>query len=429
MNLMVRLTLVAESHDCIWVIGDKSLIESGIALLAGWRQLLDHLSDDRGALISLSRRNTALPVSATVQGGRSIVAMVEPATSAAPGDQMRLLAGEVADPVASYRELPAWKERAAAALRISFGERSTWVGRFDVATRDLALPAPALAESWDVFEFEEGVRKAAALLVGAAAELDGSPAPARRIAPDRLRQEIAESLAQHVKAYDLAEVCVTLGLAPCGEHEDPSRSKRVYAKQRLIGINGNALLKVGRAVVEDYDDPELEALVEQFNMQLNAQNTPGAAGSAERLAELTDWPAVQRAWTASSEKLLTDPEGAITAARTMLESVCKHICDERGAAYESGWDLAKLYKAAAASMDIAPDQHTEQVIKQILSGVSSIVGGLAALRNSMSDAHGKGKRSVRPAVRHAKLAVNAAYTVAGFLIDTHAEKAKVNAAS
>lgn len=151
---------------------------------------------------------------------------------------------------------------------------------------------------------------------------------------------------------------------------------------------------------------------------------PGAMAASDRLQDLEDWDAVRRSWDAALDKVVKDPEGAITATRTTLESVCKHICDERGAAYDDGWDLAKLYKAAAAVMDIAPDQHTEQIIKQILSGVTTVVGGLAAIRNSLSDSHGRGKSSVRPAPRHAKLAVNAGFAVAGFLIDTHVEKPK-----
>lgn len=149
---------------------------------------------------------------------------------------------------------------------------------------------------------------------------------------------------------------------------------------------------------------------------------PGATAAGKALAKLTDWTAVTRAWQAALDKVDTDPEGAITATRTMLESICKHICDERNAIYEDGWDLARLYKAAASSMEIAPDQHSEQIIKQILTGVTTVVGGLAAMRNTLSDAHGKSKRSVRPAPRHAKLAVNAGFAVAGFLIDTHVEK-------
>ena len=48
------------------------------------------------------------------------------------------------------------------------------------------------------------------------------------------------------------------------------------------------------------------------------------------------------------------------------------------------------------------------------------------MRNALSDAHGRGKRSVGPAPRHAKLAVNAGFAIAGFLIDTHVEKPPVS---
>jgi hypothetical protein len=170
-----------------------------------------------------------------------------------------------------------------------------------------------------------------------------------------------------------------------------------------------------------YDLPSAEDRAALRAMLLQG-SAPGATAAGSALAKLTDWTAVARAWEAALAKVDTDPEGAITATRTMLESVCKHICDERGASYEEGWDLAKLYKAAASCMDVAPDQHSEQIIKQILSGVATVVSGLAAMRNALSDAHGKSKRSVRPAPRHAKLAVNSGFAVAGFLIETHVEK-------
>jgi hypothetical protein len=161
---------------------------------------------------------------------------------------------------------------------------------------------------------------------------------------------------------------------------------------------------------------------EALRTMLLDDTTPGATAAGTALAKLTDWTAVTKAWQAALGKVSSDPEGAITATRTMLESICKHICDERAAAYDDGWDLARLYKAAASSMEIAPDQHSEQIIKQILTGVTTVVAGLAAMRNTLSDAHGKGKRSVRPAPRHAKLAVNSGFAIAGFLIDTHVEK-------
>jgi hypothetical protein len=323
------------------------------------------------------------------------------------------LAEEVVDPTAIYKSISAWRERSLVALSHATPSLALRAIEFEAATRELTLPDPELPESWDVWQFEESVRKAAAILVGAAAELDRQAAIANGpVTPDAVRNAIASALAEHVKSYDLPGICVGLGLS-AGDESEAFSSKRVYVKSRLIEKRGDDLLEIGRMVMDDYGDVELGDLLQRFRAQLGIHASPGAALVGESLSLFTDWSGVQRTWTAALEKVVSDPDGAITAARTMLESVCKHICDERGVTYESGWDLSRLYKAAASAMNVAPDQHAEQVIKQILSGVSSVVGGLAALRNSMSDAHGQGKRSVRPAPRHAKLAVNAAFAVRG----------------
>ncbi|MDR6378913.1 abortive infection family protein [Paraburkholderia caledonica] len=58
------------------------------------------------------------------------------------------------------------------------------------------------------------------------------------------------------------------------------------------------------------------------------------------------------------------------------------------------------------------------VFTQILGGCQSVVEGLGALRNKLSDAHGKGKRAVKPAARHAELAVNLSGALALYLLAT-----------
>lgn len=177
----------------------------------------------------------------------------------------------------------------------------------------------------------------------------------------------------------------------------------------------------------DYDGPikygmPAEEKIGKLRSLLLADGTPGATAAGEGLAKLEDWQAVTKSWSAALTKVTTDPDGAITATRTTLESICKHICEERSVVYEDAWDLTRLYKTTASAMEVSPDQHTEQIIKQILSGATTVVGGLAGMRNALSDAHGRGKGSVSPAPRHAKLAVNTGFAIAGFLIDTHVEK-------
>jgi hypothetical protein len=146
--------------------------------------------------------------------------------------------------------------------------------------------------------------------------------------------------------------------------------------------------------------------------QLAADTLINASNSAE----------IQLAWQKALDRRASDPEGAITAARSLLESTCKHILDEGGVAYEDSEDLPALYRSVAKELDLAPAAHSEQVFKQILGGCQSVVEGLGALRNRHSDAHGKGKAAAKPGGRHAELAVNLAGSMADFLIATWNER-------
>ncbi len=127
---------------------------------------------------------------------------------------------------------------------------------------------------------------------------------------------------------------------------------------------------------------------------------------------------IQDAWQKALDRRATDAEGAITAARTLLESVCKHILNAAGTTYDDTADLPKLYTLTATQLYLSPSQHTEQLFKQILGGCQSVVQGLGAMRNRHSDAHGKGLSGTTPASRHAELAVNLSGTMATFLLQT-----------
>jgi len=86
-----------------------------------------------------------------------------------------------------------------------------------------------------------------------------------------------------------------------------------------------------------------------------------------------------------------------------------------------------LYKTTSKTLKMSPSQHTEDIFKQILGGCHSVVQGLGALRSKVGDAHGQGKRAVKPAPRHAELAVNLAGAMATFIAQTW-EKVKTHGA-
>jgi hypothetical protein len=136
-----------------------------------------------------------------------------------------------------------------------------------------------------------------------------------------------------------------------------------------------------------------------------------------------DADGVHAVWNKALARRQIDPEGAITIARTLLETVCKRVLDELQVTYTDKEDLPLLYRMAAKELNLAPDQHKEEPIKHILGGAVTLVNGIGTLRNRLSDAHGRGgPLPVRPSPRHASLAVNTAGAVATFLVETLAAK-------
>jgi uncharacterized protein YfkK (UPF0435 family) len=164
-----------------------------------------------------------------------------------------------------------------------------------------------------------------------------------------------------------------------------------------------------------------EFLREEFDSllsQLEASNMRPLDNDVAAIVSKPNAANVHEIWRKALERRTTDPEGAITTARTLLETVCKHILDEEQVSYTDSEDLPKLYGLVAKQLTLSPSQHTEDVFKRILGGCHSVVEGLGALRNKLGDAHGKGKAGVKPASRHAELAVNLAGAMATFLLET-----------
>lgn len=136
--------------------------------------------------------------------------------------------------------------------------------------------------------------------------------------------------------------------------------------------------------------------------------------------ETFDVDGVGAVWAKAISRRNSDPEGAITVARTLLETVTKRILDECGEPYSDKDDLPKLYANAAKVLNLAPNQHAEEPIKAMLGGAMNLVNGIGTLRNRLSDSHGRGgKLPVRPSPRHASLAVNTAGAIATFLVETY----------
>ena len=128
-------------------------------------------------------------------------------------------------------------------------------------------------------------------------------------------------------------------------------------------------------------------------------------------------PSFREDWVACVSRLQLDPASAITAARTLLETLLKTIIFERGQEPHNTGELGRLLRQAQDCLGF--DRRHDQATHQVLTGLTNVVNGLATLSNDAGDRHGlvRGQSIDDPGL--AQLSVHAAGTVGLALIELH----------
>jgi hypothetical protein len=120
----------------------------------------------------------------------------------------------------------------------------------------------------------------------------------------------------------------------------------------------------------------------------------------------------------SEDKILEeDYDGAITNARSLVEAVLTDIesdFEDNPPSYDG--DVLKLYKRVKKYLNLDPaNPNIDNSLKQTLTGLISILNGIASISNKMGDRH---VRSYKPSKHHAILIVNSARTFCKFMYDS-----------
>lgn len=72
--------------------------------------------------------------------------------------------------------------------------------------------------------------------------------------------------------------------------------------------------------------------------------------------------------------------------------------------------------------EITNKTQATEIVKRLMSNLCAVADGLAELRNLHGTGHGKEADVKGLTLRHARLAVGAATTLAGFLFESHLEQ-------
>ena len=176
-----------------------------------------------------------------------------------------------------------------------------------------------------------------------------------------------------------------------------------------------------RAYIYDCFQEILAHLEQNIRSPGHNMNSP-VDSEMEKILNTFDLNQISQEWEKILDRRDRDPGGAITAARTLIESVCKNILSLKSIEYEENIQFPKLYRKTASSLNLAPDQHQEEIFKKILGSCANIVDSLSSIRNKLGDAHGQRPSARKPAPRHALLAANLAGTMVMFLVQTYQAK-------
>lgn len=112
-----------------------------------------------------------------------------------------------------------------------------------------------------------------------------------------------------------------------------------------------------------------------------------------------------------------DFAGAIASCYTLTEHLLKHILRDAGIPFnENKGDIRALYKLVREPLNLNPaGEGIAAPLKPILDGLQKLVSGLYETSNKASDRHA---RRYNPAAHHATLAVNTAFTLCEFLVES-----------
>ncbi len=218
-----------------------------------------------------------------------------------------------------------------------------------------------------------------------------------------------------------ADFFADLGIDIDQEYPEGSKANRLCAFLR--GADASRVAQTLEALLEhrgtrEGDDSSTN-IAKVKNLIARLRKTQVAMLPVTRAVEVLSLAYVHELEAKIDQRLtVADLDGAITAARTMLEAVLVELEKQlTGTPGDYKGDLPRQFKAVAKRLRI-DDERTDldDNFKQVARGLVQVVNGLAPIRNKMSDGHA---RERTPEFHHARVTVNAAKTVATFLVESY----------
>lgn len=170
-----------------------------------------------------------------------------------------------------------------------------------------------------------------------------------------------------------------------------------------------------RDIINDFMD---EPLAKLYGRQ---DNTP-APINVVGLDSLKSAEAIHDHLQRLNRTIESDPRLAVSVAKDLVESTAKLVLSECGEPYQANTKFPQLAERAQTVLglhakSVTASEGTES-IKQLLGGLSTLIRGLAELRNQVGVGHGRESVPTWIQPRHARLAAGVATTWCDLVLET-----------
>jgi Abortive infection C-terminus len=159
-------------------------------------------------------------------------------------------------------------------------------------------------------------------------------------------------------------------------------------------------------------------LVYEFGGMVLATHGSSPRRALNHILRARDLPGVEEEFRRIEGAIDPDPRGALTAACALLESLFKIYIEDEALEMPRDQTIKPLWSVVSKELGLDPASLPDDDLKRILSGLTSVVDGLGALRTHAGSAHGRGRIKYRPEPRHARVVANSACTLATFVLET-----------
>jgi hypothetical protein len=117
-----------------------------------------------------------------------------------------------------------------------------------------------------------------------------------------------------------------------------------------------------------------------------------------------------------------DSGTVVTAACAAFEAYAKHYIHREGLTMPAKQEVASLWRVMQKELRLDPASETDTDLRQMLTGLASVLHGVAAYRTHAGSAHGRAPEQHVPGGRHARLAINASSTLVLFLLEEESSR-------